>query len=329
MITRWNRHCAGAILVSLLAAGLTLITSTAQAAPIAPLDISTAAQLEISTAAPLHINVRVQATELEQPQDYFSTLLRMALEASKAPNEVIDLSFSPREQSQARWINLLMHDRSDFVIWTMASAERETLLRPIRIPLFKGLFSYRVLVIRRGEQPRFDRVKNLLQLKQLIAGQGTHWPDSMILRKNNFQLRTADSAESLYLMLRAKRFDYFPRGVSEAWFELQQRREPQLAIEQNLLLYYPAPMYFFVNKANEALALRIETGLQRLIDSGEFDRFFYQHARVLSALAELRKHPRTLLKITNPYLPEDSLVGQPDYWLEYPFNPSPMGSDLP
>ena len=275
-------------------------------------------------AAPLQVTVRVQATKLEQPQDYFSTLLRMALEESAAANEVINIEFSPREHAQARWINLLMRDKGNFVIWTMASIERETLLRPIRIPLFKGLFSYRVLIIRQGEQATFDRIENLAQLKQLTLGQGTHWPDSLILRKNNFRVLTADAADALYLMLRAKRFDYFPRGVSEAWFELLQRNDPQFVVEKNLLLYYPAPMYFFVNKTNEALARRIETGLQRLIDNGKFDRFFYQHSRVALALAELRKHPRKLLTMSNPYLPAGSLVGNPSYWLEYPFVTPPL-----
>ena len=61
-------------------------------------------------AEQIHIPVKVQATALEQPSDYFTTLLVMALEASKADNETIDIVFSPHDYSQARWINMLQSD---------------------------------------------------------------------------------------------------------------------------------------------------------------------------------------------------------------------------
>lgn len=266
-------------------------------------------------AEPIRVPVKVQTTELERPSDYFTTLLLMALNASKADNEEIDIIFSPRNYPQVRWIKMLQNDKSNFVIWTMTDKERERQLRPIRIPLFKGLFGYRVLLIRKQEQARFDKVKTVQDLAAFLGGQGAHWPDTPILQANGLRLTTAETTESLFRMIKAKRFDYFPRGVSETWFELSQRKEPNLALEENILFYYPADIYFFVNKENEALAQRIEKGMEALIDNGKFDQFFYHHPRVSSGLEQLKR--RRIIHLKNPYLPAETPVNNPRYWTDF------------
>lgn len=265
-------------------------------------------------AEQIHIPVKVQATALEQPSDYFTTLLVMALEASKADNETIDIVFSPHDYSQARWINMLQSDKSNFVIWTMTDNEREQQMRPIRIPLFKGLFGYRVLLIRKQEQARFDQVNTRQDLTKFLGGQGTHWPDTLILQANGLRVTTAETTESLFRMIAAKRFDYFPRGVSEAWFELLQRKDAKLEVENKLLLYYPTAIYFFVNKNNEELAQRIEKGMEVLIDNGKFDQFFYNHPRINTGMERLRS--RRIIELKNPYLPAQTPVNNPRYWID-------------
>lgn len=265
-------------------------------------------------AEQIHIPVKVQATALEQPSDYFTTLLVMALETSKADNETIDIVFSPHDYSQARWINMLQSDKSNFVIWTMTDNEREQQMRPIRIPLFKGLFGYRVLLIRKQEQARFDQVNTRQDLTKFLGGQGTHWPDTLILQANGLRVTTAETTESLFRMIAARRFDYFPRGVSEAWFELLQRKDAKLEVENKLLLYYPTAIYFFVNKNNEELAQRIEKGMEVLIDNGKFDQFFYNHPRINTGMERLRS--RRIIELKNPYLPAQTPVNNPRYWID-------------
>lgn len=262
----------------------------------------------------VHVAIQVQATQLEQPADYFTSLLLLALNASKADNEVIDIEFSERDYSQARWIHLAQNDTRNLVIWTMTDKEREQELRPVRIPLFKGLFGYRVFLIRADEQARFNDIKTLDDLAQLLAGQGTHWPDTSIMQYNGLRVTTAETTESLFRMINARRFDYFPRGISEAWFELEQRHEKNLVVEDNILLYYPTALYFFVNKKNEALAKRIEQGLETLIDNGKFDEFFYSHPRVSSGLERLTN--RHIIRLENPLLPPETPLANPRYWID-------------
>lgn len=264
------------------------------------------------------VRVDLQAVGVEQPQDYFVALLQLALEASKAPNEEIQMHFAERDYSQARWIYQAQHDPGNLVIWTMTDKYREETLLPIRIPLFKGLFGKRVFIIRREDQPLFDKVKTRADLAQLVAGQGMHWPDVNVLQANGLPVTTAATVESLFKMLRAKRFDYFPRGVSEAWFELEGQQDKDLVVEKNLMLVYPAPIYYFVNKRNGKLAQRIEEGLEAMIADGSFDAFFYAHKRTRAGLDQVFAEPRLMIYLDNPVMPEVQLAPAEKYWLSLP-----------
>lgn len=53
-------------------------------------------------AEKIRIAIKVQGTQQEQKVDYFSQLLVMALEASKAENEMIEIIYSSRDYSQRK-----------------------------------------------------------------------------------------------------------------------------------------------------------------------------------------------------------------------------------
>jgi hypothetical protein len=262
--------------------------------------------------------IDLQAVGYEQPQDYFVSLLELALAESKAPDEEIQLRFAERNYSQARWIYLAQHDPGNLVIWTMTNKQREEQLLPIRIPIFKGLFGKRVFIIRKEDQVLFDQIKTRADLVKFTAGQGIHWPDVDILQANGLPVTTAATVDSLFKMLKAKRFDYFPRGVSEAWFELAQLDEKDLVVEKNLMLVYPAAIYYFVNKDNVDLARRIETGLEMMITKGSFDEFFYSHRRTRAGLEEVTRNPRRVIYLENPDSPTLQPMPTEKYWLNLP-----------
>lgn len=48
-------------------------------------------------------------------------------------------------------------------------------------------------------------------------------------------------------------FDYFSRSVIEIYEELASRKQlyPKMVVEETILLYYPLPLYFVVNKADK------------------------------------------------------------------------------
>jgi hypothetical protein len=271
------------------------------------------AQALASTNTTKTIFINLDAVTPARQDDYYVSLLRLVLDASKAPNEEIELNFSDRQFTQWRWMAELTHSgQANNLLWTATSVKRERLLRPIRIPMFKGMIGVRVLVIRREDEQKFQRLSQLQDLQQLIAGQGAGWPDTLILRANGLQVTESVGKEQLYKMLAAKRFDYFPRGVTEIANEARFLTEHNLMVAPGLYLSYPAAMYFFVNKDNEELARRVETGFERIINNGKFDAFFFGHLRIKHGLPYLQGSTPILLE--NPTLPKTVPINNPRYW---------------
>ena len=69
--------------------------------------------------------------------------------------------------------------------------------------------------------------------------------------------------------------------MNEPWDELKARPKLlNLVIEPNLMLVYPAPIYFCKQKKNAKLARRIKKGLDLAIEDGSFDKLFYDHPAI-------------------------------------------------
>ena len=189
---------------------------------------------------------------------------------------------APHSMTEARQLSSLQSGgtaQGDLtVVWSSTSEEKEHTLLPIRIPLRKGLLGYRISFIEASRQAEFDRVKTLDDLRRLIIGQGIGWGDIQVYHANKIQVKTGEYKD-LFPMVTAGRFDLFPRGISEIFDEYQQHHvlNPNMAIEKNLLIYYPWPYYFFFNRYNVYAAGRLEKGLWMMIKDGSFDQIFKQY----------------------------------------------------
>lgn len=265
-------------------------------------------------AEPRPYVVDVQITTPGKDGDYYTDLLHLILNASKAPDEIIKFRYANNSLSQARWVAAVVQDQGNNVLWTMTNIEREQSMRAIRVPLLKGLIGYRLLVIRKEDEAKFAKVNTKEELLALSLGQGMHWPDTEILRANGFKVIEAMAKENLYKMLLAKRFDFFPRGVTEVNLEANLIRSQNLMVEPHLMLHYPAALYFFVNKQNTELAQRLEKGTAIVLKNGEFDKLLLSTERVKSALAILKMHNRKIIELDNPLLPSDTPLDTPKYW---------------
>lgn len=266
-------------------------------------------------AEPRRYFVDVQLPQNQQ-EDYYIRLLHLILNASKAPDEVIEFRFANNPLSQARWVAAVVQDKSNNVLWTMTSREREQSMRAIRVPLLKGLIGYRLLVIRKSDAAKFAKINTKEELLALSAGQGMHWPDTEVLRANQIKVTEAMAKENLYKMLVAKRFDFFPRGATEVKLETDLISSQNLMVEPHLILHYPAALYFFVNKENTELAQRLEKGWAIILKNGEFDKLFLSTERVQSALDFLKDPNRKIIEFENPFLPSDTPFNISKYWVK-------------
>ena len=247
---------------------------------------------------------------------YYIDVLRLAMEKSAEKYGPYKLESTPMRMPRSRALFLITKGIEVDVHWMMTSPEREKDLLPIRIPIQKGLLGYRIFIIAKGNQPYFSNISTIEELQELVAGQGTDWSDTPILKHNNIAVQESNSYDSLFRMLSVGRFDYFPRGLAEPFTEVESRPELKLEIERELMLKYPSPVFFFVNRKNPELAQRIEFGLRTAIEDGSFDELFYNHPAINYALQESNFSSRRVFILANPLLTDETqkILKEPELW---------------
>jgi hypothetical protein len=230
---------------------------------------------------------------------YFPRLLRLALEKtrSEGPFEIVQIDqhlTSPRQATEIKNNGIIN------LMWDGSNKQRETELWPVRVPLLRELNDYRLFLIREEDAPKFAAIRTLAELRTLKAGAGINWPSTDVLRANELPVITSIAYEYLFPMLRAKRFDYMPRGVYEAENEQRANARDRLAVEQTIFLHYHVPFYFFVSKENAALGRRVERGLRLALKDGSADKLFDSIPAFRSAQAEIDSRKRRVFELAVP-----------------------------
>lgn len=243
--------------------------------------------------------------------DYALKLVALALKHSGR-----DYVLQPTSNviTQARAMRELEAGHIDF-IWAGTSAEYERRLRPIRIPVLRGLEGYRICITSRQRLPAFAAVNSLSALKQLTIGQGFGWSDTKILEAAGFTVDTA-AYDRLFEMVDKDRFDCFLRGIHEAPGEVaeQRARYPDLVVEPHVLVVYPFASFFFVNRNNATLAQDLQRGLERAYDDGSFIALFNSHPAVKNMLARAQLPARQRFDVANPLLTDETRAIARRYW---------------
>lgn len=254
-------------------------------------------------------------SKFDTSHKYFFTLLKKAL---KKNSNYTSITFSKRMEQGRALIELKNNKKID-VYWAGTSIKRQKELRAIKIPLLKGLLGFRVLVINKDDEKKFDNITTINQLKKLTACQGTYWPDTYILENSNFNVIKNTNYESMFLQVSKKRCDYFPRGIHEGYSEVLKRTNeyPSLMLYDKIIIYYPFPMYFFVSKENEFLAEKIQKGLIKMIKDGSFDKHLEQ-SDITKHIFPIKKWSnKKIFKIENPYLSKEINIYDSKYWIDF------------
>jgi hypothetical protein len=244
---------------------------------------------------------------------YAKGLLRLIL--SKIPEKQYTMDDSFVGSTENRTIQMLVDDELD-IVWYATTNEFEERMLPIRICIFKGLLGYRVLMIKKGTQHKFNGIKTIDDLRRVSLGQGTMWADTNVLVANQLNVVKVMKYDSLFFMLDGDRFDAFPRGVHEPWNEMAGRPTLQLDVEENLLLSYTNPFYFFVNKSNPELARDIERGFRIALEDGSFDEYLRNDPSVGAALTKANLKDRIIIPLKNPSLPPKTPVDDKSLWFD-------------
>lgn len=217
--------------------------------------------------------------------------------------------------TQVRMVENTLNNTLD-IIWAGTSRDLEEQLEMVSVPIYKGLLGHRFLIIRKGDQAKFDRVKNIDDLRQIPLGQGTAWADTKILEANGLKVVKTMKYQNLFYMLDGARFDAFPRAVFEPFAEVDKRPELNLTVEKRLMLVYRYDFFLFVNKEKKKLARDLELGLKRAIEDGSFDKVFNSSPSVQEAIAKGDLGNRIVIPLNNPLITDQVPVDQTELWID-------------
>ena len=240
-------------------------------------------------------------------------LLREALRRS-SPDTVMEAHEYTDAMSLSRVYQDVIEGKHVDVIWRTTTAQREAELLPVRIPIDKGLFGWRVAVIRAEDKDQFARIKTQTQLASKRGGVGFDWADRVIMEANDLPLETAPRGALLFGMLSAKRFDYIPRSLAEIEAEAPRYAELKFMPAPGFIIHYPSAVYFFVNRKNPELAEKIRKGLESMIADGSFERDFQK--RYAAVLQEMQLRHRVVIQLNNPLLPADTPLKRHALWFK-------------
>jgi len=150
---------------------------------------------------------------------------------------------------------------------------------PVRVPLMRGLASFRFFLGQKDLLPLYDSVRTVADLKTLSIGQGPGWSTAHILEDNGFKVVYGGAHATLIPMLHSGRFQLLMRSIYEVEPELraQQAANPGLIVVDNFAVFTYMPMYFFVAKSEPRLAERLEYGLKKAYANGEHDRLINRY----------------------------------------------------
>lgn len=254
----------------------------------------------------------------DQRHTYYWELLAAALEANRGKYGGYELTAYDTPMNFSRAVSEVESGDEGRVniVARATNLELEARMRPVPIPLDKGLLGYRLFLIMPETQERLDQVRTVDDLRRFTIGQATPWSDVKIIQAAGFKLVLANDYEGLFKMLGARRFDLFSRGLNEIHGEWLSQREqvPGMVIERGLVLHYPMPRYFFVprTKKGARMAERIEDGLRRLARSGEFERRYQAYKRAM--VADINLAGRRIIHLPNPQLSPLAPIGEKIWW---------------
>lgn len=150
---------------------------------------------------------------------------------------------------------------------------------PVRVPVMRGLASFRFFLGRQSELPAYESVRTLDDLRALTIGQGPGWSTAPLLEANGFKVVYGGAHPTLIPMLHSGRFQLLMRSVYEVQPELRAQADahPGLVVVDHFAVFTYMPMYFFVAKHQPVLARRLEYGLKKAYANGQLDRLFNRY----------------------------------------------------
>jgi len=229
-------------------------------------------------------------------------VLDLALSKLGMPYEII----TPPEQimNEARGERYVIQGKLDLEFMS-TTAQREASMIPVKIPVYQGILGLRLLLATPEKRQALSQLRSVADLRQFVGGHGADWGDLPVYAANQLPVITNSSYEALFHQLAVGRFDYFHRGLNEIWDEAERHKDKLLIVDE-VALFYPQPVYFFVTKERPELARQIEEGLRKAHADGSIRALFLRQFGAFIEQANLEN--RHLIVLKNPEASIDRLA---------------------
>ncbi|TVQ11297.1 MAG: hypothetical protein EA361_12850 [Bacteroidetes bacterium] len=175
----------------------------------------------------------------------------------------------------------------------------------IHKPLTRNLLGYRIPVIRAEDAETFHAISKVEDIQKLKHGIPETWSDAVIFRHNGYEVVEEGSFDDIFERLASGLVDYSAYGANEVQrvFENRAAKLGGLMIDDNVMLFYPFPLVFYINPELPELAQRIDQGLDLIMESGTLDAIFNEY--YANIVEELKLDQRKIFILHNPLIPEE------------------------
>jgi hypothetical protein len=267
-----------------------------------------------SALAEFVVSHRAPFTEGDKHHIYSTELLRLALE--KTRKEYGDFTLRPiPPRNYARALKAAVDDAYPNLIIETSYEQALThhaKLDFINFPMDLGVLGYRVCFINPKLKASDKKIESLEDLRQYTFAHGVGWADTIIFRHNGLNVQEIDNYDGMFLMVIGGRIDFFCRGVNEILGEMEQFSQlKELSIDEQFLLIYPLPRFFYLNGKNKLAKKRIELGLQRAYADGSLQALW--KANFLPSLELVNLAQRKVIRLENPLLGNLEMSFVPDF----------------
>ena len=273
-------------------------------------------QQESGTPPPELIIARPLHRPNDAPYAYFPALVKAAMEITVSTYGPYGWQPAVADQSAARQAHMIGAGTNVNISFSAWSDMPDNVATTVRTHFRKGIYGYRLLLIRRADAAAFAKVKSLDDLRAFKAGQGLGWPDVQIYRDANMPIMANAQLPRLLPMLMAGRFDYFPLSTVEAHTILGWCGGdcPNIIIEPTLLIQYPFPIFMHVSNNAPRLLNRLEAGMELLVKTGAFETLWRKHHDPLLVGVSLAN--RLVIKLPNKVIPAYTNLDDPALWVD-------------
>lgn len=258
------------------------------------------------TANAFAVDIVQLALNDREISDYKADLIRLVMQKTEPEYGPYKLAIHLVNVNAERHLKELNSGELVNISFQLTTIEAEENAIAIKVPIDKGVRSYRLLLTHQNNVNKFSHVKTSDELKQLKAGMLYSWLTTSIIQHHGFSLYESPTFEGIFKLLSANRFDYTLRGVSEIYDEMTifEAKKKNLVVVPNIALYINSPTYIFVSKHFPRLATRIQQGMEIILEDGSFDALISSYFDKYIKKSDLAS--RHVITIENPFIPNNT-----------------------